>query len=188
MAENIYTEQFGNVIVQRVCTTSADLDFDKYQDPGRYDIYEDCGEGKTRFYTLVVDTPEEYGCAKQTRIHEGIVDTRCIGIHGLWSDWEVISGNGGDLSENFTAIYKQTTWEELTEAVDLGKHIYARAGTNIYVLFDRSSTTAKFSRAQQGSIDYLVLNSGGVWSSSSVKIVSKEEFDALAARVAALEG
>lgn len=96
--------------------------------------------------------------------------------------------NSVGVFENFIAEYRTTTWEELNEAYNAGKHIYAKAGTNIYVLFSISQTTATFSRAQQTSIDYVRVNSQSVWTSSSQEIVSKEDFDALAARVAALEG
>lgn len=316
--ENIFTEQFGSVILQRVCTTIEELNFDKYQDPGRYDIFVECGQLQTKMYSLIVDTSEEYGCVKQTRIHEGVVDTRCNTLGGIWSEWELISGNGGNgaispkvalndradgveivvddadgtkraivhdgdpggyympsLSkksesevlfnftasrndmksvasakltvpkgdkgkdggyympsvtqdnagsftiwfdpigedmeyvpeypidiplENFTAVYLQTTWDELQEALSAGKHIYAKYGDNIYVLMSLSSKNAYFSRAQQTSIDYVVLNSSNKWSSSSVRIGDAENIKfadgenlevkmaALEARIAALEG
>lgn len=318
MAEQIFREQFGNNVECKICTTEAELNFDSLQDPGRYDIFVDCGNLQTTMYSLIVDTSEEYGCVKQTRIHEGIVDTRCVNLGGIWSDWELISGNGGsggispkvnlndradgveivvedadgtkraivhdgkpggyyiptslktaensviigfnssrsdmqpvqsvkltapkgkdgkpggyyvpsvtqddagsftlwfdpvgeDLeyvpefpidfpSENFTAVYRQTTWEELQEALSAGKHIYARYGDNIYVLISLSSKNAYFSRAQQTSIDYVVLNSSNKWSSSSVRIGDAENIKfadgenleakiaALEARIAALEG
>lgn len=343
MAEQIYKEQFGNVAAVKVCTTSVDLNFDNFREPGKYDIYEDCVDGRICIHTLLVDKSSGSDCVRQTRIHEGIVDTRCDNGKG-WSVWEPISGNGGggispnitlhnvaggveiivedkdgketavvhdgdpggyytpefsqaddktatvmfygsrpelplvksvnialpvgprgreggyyipriedngngtaqfrfepsepgmsDVgsetlylpeggyytprieqtsfneftiswtpsnenmphvpaqtvlfeNENFVADYQITTWEELNEAYNAGKHIYAKAGPNIYVLFSISSTTATFSRAQKSSIDYVTLNSTNRWSSSSQKIVAKEDFDALVARVAALEG
>lgn len=72
--------------------------------------------------------------------------------------------------ENFAAIYGQTKWQEVYDAFAEEKHVYARAGTNVYVLIDRSATRAIFSRPQQTSIDYVVLDSQNKWSSSSVKI------------------
>lgn len=324
MAEQIFREQFGNNVECKICTTEAELNFDSLQDPGRYDIFVDCGNLQTKMYSLIVDNSEEFGCVKQTRIHEGIVDTRCVNLGGIWSDWELISGNGGggvspearvdrvqggaeititdaqgttkakvndgedggyyvpnaiktadnsvtfgftpsrsgmasvpsvkleapaggyyhpevfqlgedtlmfsffpegnagdgesvdytvtlptgaeggyytpeiaqtdanhfDVNftaskegmpeiepvtltlphENFTAIYQQTTWAELQEAISAGKHIYATSGDNVYVMISVSSKNVYFSRAQQTSIDYVILNSSDKWSSSSVKI------------------
>lgn len=315
--EQIFREQFGNVVAHKVCTTSVELNFDNYREPGKYDIYEDCVDGRVCVFSLIVDHSPGAGCVKQTRVHEGIVDTRCDNGNG-WSEWELISGNGGnggispkvtlndradgveivvedadgkeraivhdgkpggyylptavktaensviigfnssrsdmqpvqsvkltapkgedgksggyympsvtqddagsftiwfdpvgedmDLLpeytvdiplENFTAVYLQTTWEELQEALSAGKHIYARYGDNIYVLISLSSKNAYFSRAQQTSIDYVVLNSSNKWSSSSVRIGDaanikfadgenlEVKFAALEARIAALEG
>lgn len=324
MAEQIYTEQFGNVVAHKVCTTSIELNFDNYRDPGKYDIYEEAVDGRVCVHSLIVDHSPGAGCVKQTRVHEGLVDTRCDNGDG-WTEWELVTGSGGggvspkarvdrvqggaeitvtdekgttkakvndgedggyyvpnaiktaknsvtfgfnpsksgmasvpsvkleapaggyytpevfQLSEdtvlfsfypeglsegneqnldftvtlptgaeggyytpefvqteanqfdvhfsaskegmpeiepvtltfpveNFVATYNQTTWEELTEALNLGRHIYAQAGANIYVLISITTSLARFSRAQQGSIDYLILNSSGKWSSSSVSI------------------
>ena len=103
MAEQIFKEVFGNVVVSKVCTTSADLDFDRYTTPGRYDIYEDCGNEQARVYCLVVDSSEENGCIKQTRIHEGTVDTRCTDIAGIWSNWKS-NGGGQDIDQIVDAV------------------------------------------------------------------------------------
>ena len=341
--EQIYREQFGNVAEIKVCTNSIDLNFDNFTEPGKYDIYEDCVDGRICIYSLLVDKSSGADCVRQTRTHEGSVDTRCY-KNGGWSAWELISGNGGsgvtpkiafhdvangveiivedadgketaivrdgepggyytpsfvqiddntatvildgsrkDMpivnggkitlpkgargreggyympwaedkgdgtveisfapseagmpdvgstrfylpaggyytphseqtsfdeftiswersndsmphaipqtvlleSENFVAEYQKSTWEEIRAAYDSGKHVYARVGGNIYVLISISNTNASFSRAQQTSIDYVALNSSNRWSSSSKKIVAQEDFDALVARVAALEG
>lgn len=343
MAEQIYREQFGNVAAVKVCTNSIDLNFDNFIEPGKYDIYEDCVDGRICIYSLLVDKSSGADCVRQTRTHEGSVDTRCY-KNGIWSPWELISGNGGggvspnitlhdvangveiivedadgketaivrdgepggyyipsfaqsdertvfivlngskasmpivkgekiilpkgergreggyyipmaedkgngtvEISfepseagmpslgsvevqlpsggyyspyivqssldsfminwtpsqegmpgafpqtvvmerENFVADYQKTTWKDINDAYNAGKHIYAKAGTNVYVLFSISQTTATFSRAQQSSIDYVRITSEGIWSSSSKAIVAKEDFDALVARVAALEG
>lgn len=72
--------------------------------------------------------------------------------------------------ENFTAIYQKTTWAELQEAIGAGKHIYATSGDNVYVMISVSSKNVYFSRSQQTSIDYVILNSSDKWSSSSVKM------------------
>ncbi len=320
----VFREQFGNNVECKICTTLEELNFDALQDPGRYDIFVDCGNLQTKMYSLIVDTSEEYGCTKQTRIHEGIVDTRCNTLGGIWSEWELISGNGSGVSpearvdrvsggaeititdakgttktkvndgeaggyyvpnmiktaansvavgfnptksgmpgvssvkleapagghyypevfqlgedallfsffpegitegngesldynitlpsgaeggyytpefvqteankfgvnftaskegmpeiepvtltfpgENFTAVYQQTTWAELQEALNAGKHIYATTGGNIYVLVSVSTSRATFSRAQQTSIDCVTLTSADKWSSSSVRM------------------
>ena len=101
--------------------------------------------------------------------------------------------------ENFTALYNQTSWEELSVALDAGKHIYAQAGANIYVMISLSTSRATFTRAQQTSIDCLVLDSQNKWSSSSVRMSDannikfadgedlETKYAALEARVASLE-
>jgi hypothetical protein len=97
-------------------------------------------------------------------------------------------------------VYQQTTWAELQEAISAGKHIYATAGDNVYVMISLSAKNVYFSRAQQTSIDYVTLNSSGKWSASSVRISDaanikfadgenlEVKFAALEARIAALEG
>lgn len=74
------------------------------------------------------------------------------------------------LRENFVAIYRETKWEEILEAANLGKHIYAKHGENVYVLISITSSRVLFSRAQQTSIDYVIVNLNDQWSSSSIKI------------------
>ena len=103
MAESFFKEQFGNIKKIKVCTTTADLNFDTYTEPGTYEIYEDMGSGQNRIYFLTVDKSVSGACLKQTRIHCGIVDARQTNTAGVWSDWVALSGGGSvDLSDYYT--------------------------------------------------------------------------------------
>lgn len=105
MAETIFKERFGNIKKIKVCTTTADLNFDSYTEPGTYEIYEDMGSGQNRVYILTVDKSVSGACLKQTRIHCGIVDARQTTTSGAWTDWTAITGGGGgsaDLSNYYT--------------------------------------------------------------------------------------
>ena len=106
MAERIFKEKFGNIKKIKVCTTSADIDFNSYTEPGTYEIYEDMGSGQSRVYMLTVDKSVTGACLKQTRIHCGKVDARQTTTSGAWTEWTAISGGGGgsaDLSAYYTA-------------------------------------------------------------------------------------
>ena len=103
MAESFFKEKFGNIKKIKVCTTTADIDFDKYTEPGSYEIYEDMGSGQNRIYFLTVDKSVSGACIKQTRIHCGIVDARQTNTSGAWTAWEALSGGGSvDLSNYYT--------------------------------------------------------------------------------------
>lgn len=105
MAERKFVEKFGNIKKIKVCTTTADLNFDSYTEPGTYEIYEDMGNGQSRVYMLAVDKSATGACLKQTRIHCGTVDARQTTTSGAWTEWTAISGGGGsaDLSAYYTA-------------------------------------------------------------------------------------
>ena len=105
MAESIFKEKFGNIKKIKVCTTTADLNFDTYTEPGTYEIYEDMGSGQSRIYLLTVDKSVSGACLKQTRIHCGIVDARQTNASGVWTEWAAISGGSIDLSEYATKQY-----------------------------------------------------------------------------------
>ena len=100
MAEKIFIERFCEIKKIKVCTTSAELDFNSYTEPGAYEIYEDIGSGRNRIYLLTVDKSVSGDCLKQTRIHCGIVDARQTNTAGAWTEWTAPSGGGGsaDLS------------------------------------------------------------------------------------------
>ena len=104
MAERMFKEKFGNIKKIKVCTTSADIDFDTYTEPGSYEIYEDMGNGQSRIYLLTVDKSVKGACLKQTRIHCGRVDARQTNSDGTWTVWEAVTGGGGsvDLSGYYT--------------------------------------------------------------------------------------
>lgn len=103
MAESFFKEQFGNIKKIKVCTTTADLNFDTYTEPGTYEIYEDMGNGQNRIYFLTVDKSVSGACLKQTRIHCGTVDARQTDTAGAWTAWEDLSGGGSvDLSDYYT--------------------------------------------------------------------------------------
>lgn len=105
MAERIFKEKFGNIKKIKICTTSADIDFNTYTEPGTYEIYEDMGSGQSRVYMLTVDKSVTGACLKQTRIHCGIVDARQTTTSGAWTEWTAITGGGGgsvDLSNYYT--------------------------------------------------------------------------------------
>lgn len=99
MAENFFKEKFGNITKIKVCTTTADLNFDTYTEPGTYEIYEDMGDGRSRIYFLTVDNSVTGACVKQTRIYCGTVETRQTTTAGAWTAWEALSG-GGSVSIN----------------------------------------------------------------------------------------
>lgn len=131
MAETIFKERFGNIKKIKVCTTTADLNFDSYTEPGTYEIYEDMGSGQNRVYILTVDKSVSGACLKQTRIHCGIVDARQTNTAGAWTDWVALSGGGGsaDLSAYYTAeetdIAISLQLQPLENSID---HIYEEIG------------------------------------------------------------
>lgn len=94
MAENIFKEKFGNIKKIKICTTTADIDFDKYTEPGAYEIYEDMGSGRSRIYSMTVDKSAEGACVKQTRIYCGTVEARHATSSGEWTSWEAVTGGG----------------------------------------------------------------------------------------------
>lgn len=105
MAENFFKEQFGNITKIKVCTTTADLNFDTYTEPGTYEIYEDMGNEQSRIYLLTVDKSVTGACVKQTRIYCGTVETRQTTTAGAWTAWEALSGGGSvDLSDYSTTL------------------------------------------------------------------------------------
>ena len=95
MAESIFKEKFGNIKKIKICTTTADIDFDKYTEPGTYEIYEDMGNGQSRIYILTVDKSASGACVKQTRIYCGNVEARQTTTAGAWTSWEAVTGGGG---------------------------------------------------------------------------------------------
>lgn len=118
MAERVFKEQFGNIKKVKICTTTADINFDNYTEPGTYEIYEDLGSGRNRIYFLTVDKSVTGACIKQTRIHCGIVDARQTNTSGKWTEWTAVtgggSGGGGDV--DLSAYY---TSEETDIAISL---------------------------------------------------------------------
>jgi hypothetical protein len=94
MSEKIFKERFCEITKIKVCTTSAELNFDTYTEPGTYEIYEDMGNGRNRIYSMTVDKSAEGACIKQTRIHCGIVDARQSTSAGAWTEWEAVTGGG----------------------------------------------------------------------------------------------
>lgn len=103
MAEKIFKERFGNIKKIKICTTTADIDFDTYTEPGTYEIYEDMGNGQSRIYFLTVDKSVSGACLKQTRIHCGIVDARQTNSSGTWSAWEAVTGGGSPSGDYVTS-------------------------------------------------------------------------------------
>ena len=92
MAEKIFKEQFCEIQKIKVCTTSADLNFDNYTEAGTYEIYEDMGNKQSRVYFLTVDKSVSGACVKQTRVYCGKVETRNSTTAGAWSTWTAITG------------------------------------------------------------------------------------------------
>lgn len=95
MPEKIFKESFCEIKKIKVCTTTAELNFDTYTEPGTYEIYEDMGNGQSRVYFLTVDKSISGACLKQTRIHCGKVDARNTTTTGSWTAWKEVSGGGG---------------------------------------------------------------------------------------------
>lgn len=95
MSEKIFKERFCEITKIKVCTTTAELNFDTYTEPGTYEIYEDMGNGQSRVYFLTVDKSISGACLKQTRIHCGKVDARNATTTGTWTAWKEVSGGGG---------------------------------------------------------------------------------------------
>lgn len=101
MAEQRFTEQFGNIQKIKVCTTATDLNFNDYTDAGAYEIFEDLGNEQSRIYSLTVDTSSDGACTTQTRIYSGKVEYRRLN-NGQWTAWIGIQGGGGTSSDNPT--------------------------------------------------------------------------------------
>lgn len=109
MAENIYTSTFGAMSVHNVCTTTAELDFDKYMECGIYNIHEDTGNGCNRVYALVVGMNGSK--VTQTRTYNGGVAYReRNGVQ--WSAWKEAQAGGGDpICEDVTEVtYTSATY------------------------------------------------------------------------------
>lgn len=127
MAERIFKEKFGNIKKIKICTTSADIDFNTYTEPGTYEIYEDMGSGQSRVYMLTVDKSVTGACLKQTRIHCGKVDARQTTTSGAWTEWTAISGGGGgsaDLSGYYTKDEIDTF--RVQDEINMERHVGMR--------------------------------------------------------------
>ena len=107
MAEKIFKERFCEIQKIKVCTTSADLNFDKYTDTGTYEIYEDMGNEQSRVYFLTVDKSASGACTKQTRVYCGKIETRHSSTTGVWSAWTPIPGgeSGGSSGTGLAIDY-----------------------------------------------------------------------------------
>jgi hypothetical protein len=99
MAVKIFKEKFCEIKKIKICTTTEELDFNSYTEPGAYEIYEDMGNGQNRVYFLTVDKSASGACIKQTRIHCGTVDARQTTTAGAWTAWEAVTGGGGHTPE-----------------------------------------------------------------------------------------
>ena len=127
MAEKMFKEKFGNIKKIKVCTTSTDINFDSYTEPGTYEIYEDMKNGQSRIYLMTVDKSVSGACLKQTRVHCGIVDARQTNTAGAWTAWAAVTGGGSidlreyvkvtDLAtEETPGVVRLATSEEMGEA------------------------------------------------------------------------
>lgn len=103
MPDKIFKESFCEIKKIKVCTTTADLNFDNYTEPGTYEIYEDMGDGRNRIYFLTVDKSVSGACVKQTRIHCGKVDTRNTTTSGTWTAWAAVTGGGSGGEDGLSA-------------------------------------------------------------------------------------
>lgn len=119
MAEKIFRETFCEITKIKVCTTTAEMNFDNYTEPGAYEIYEDMGNGKARLYLLTVDRSASGDCMTQTRMYCGKIEYRQADGSGKWDAWKGInaaeetgnlrSGGGVDsLVQNATTGVKPT--------------------------------------------------------------------------------
>lgn len=108
MAENIFKELFCEMKKLKVCTTSAEINFDKYTEPGSYEIFEHMDAGTNRMYLLTVDKSAGEGKLRQTRVYCGQVETRDQTDTGGWGEWEAISGAGG----GYTPVRGVDYWTE----------------------------------------------------------------------------
>lgn len=102
MSEKIFKEQFCEITKIKVCTTSAELDFDLYTAPGSYEIYEDIGNGQSRIYLMTVDKSASGACVRQTRIYCGTVEARQANSSGAWTEWEAVTGGGAPSGDYVT--------------------------------------------------------------------------------------
>lgn len=114
MAEKIFKERFCEIKKIKVCTTSAELDFDNYNEPGTYEIYEDIGNGRSRVYFLTVDKSAGGHCT-QTRTYCGKVEYRSCTASGAWTAWESRTGGGGSGGSGEDGGYYIPTLENLDE-------------------------------------------------------------------------
>lgn len=103
-----FTTRFCNIIKQQICTTTAELDFDKFTTEGTYEIYEELGSGQTRVYFLTVDKSASKGCVSQTRMHCGKMSYRYFTEDGKWSSWQTNTGGGSEAGGYYIPSVEQT--------------------------------------------------------------------------------
>lgn len=133
MAEKIFKEQFCEIAKIKVCTTTADLNFDNYTEPGTYEIYEDMGNGKVRLYQMAVDRSTSGDCVTQTRMYCGKIEYRQADGAGEWNAWsgtgsakvEQLARDVEELDISFGELYNKTSQME-NDIDDVKK----RAGQN----------------------------------------------------------
>ena len=170
MSEKIFKERFCEITKIKVCTTTAELNFDTYTEPGTYEIYEDMGNGQSRVYFLTVDKSISGACLKQTRIHCGKVDARNATTTGTWTAWKEVSGGGGGAGASAYDIAVENgfegTEEEWLESLkgEPGADGYTpQKGVDYFTEADKAEIVADM--ADEGyvkNMDYVIWNKGGV--------------------------
>lgn len=119
MAEKIFKEQFCEIQKIKVCTTSAELNFDNYTTAGTYEIYEDMGSNRSRVYFLTVDKSASGACVTQTRVYCGKVEERHTNTNGTWTSWTATTGGSGGY-ETWTDEDKQAIVNDVLAALPNG--------------------------------------------------------------------
>ena len=100
MAEKVFKELFCDIKKVKVCTTTADLNFDNYTEVGTYEIYESKDNGQSCVFLMTVDKSANGACTMQTRVHCGKVEERHHTSTGTWTDWKSTAGTGGGITDD----------------------------------------------------------------------------------------
>ncbi len=76
--------------------------------------------------------------------------------------------------DTFIAVQNVTTAQEVMDAIDAGKAVFARSSNTYYVLTNYDSSTIRFSRAYQSTTSHITLNrSTDKWAAGSTTHATK---------------
>lgn len=194
MAEKIFKEVFCEKVNHiKVCTTTADMNFDNYTEPGTYEIYEDMGNDKVRLYFLTVDRSESGDCVTQTRMYCGKIEYRQADGSGEWTEWKGVEPGEGEKAKEivFVNFGDNVTSEEVTVLAEQGKIVIVResgiVAERIAYFFDGTSQMVTFYGHLSADATWFVRLTGDVWSQEIVFAPTKEDVSALEEQIGDIE-